>query len=198
MVPELEPPPDPADPLSNVVALAVPDPSLDRAARARRNGVRSRGPVTATGKARSARNALKHGLTARHGVVLDGEDEAAFQAMARRLLGDLAPAGELASFLAGDLAAAMWRTGRARRLERQAFAGDVPDPDKLNLALRYGGSASRELYRALRAPRPSRAQARRSSEPVTGRPSRYSTILRSGPLARRYRHCKVSHRWPTG
>ena len=84
-------------------------------------------------------------------MVLDGEDEPAFQAMAERLLADLAPAGELAAFLAGDLAAAMWRTGRARRLERRAFAGDVPDPDKLNLALRYGGSASRELYRALRA-----------------------------------------------
>ena len=126
-------------------------PGLDRAERARRNGARSRGPVTATGKARSARNALKHGLTARHGVVLDGEDAPAFQAMAERLLADLAPAGELAAFLAGDLAAAIWRTGRARRLERQAFAGDAPDPDKLNLALRYGGSASRELYRALRA-----------------------------------------------
>ena len=145
--------PDPPSPVppSNVVALAATDSGPDRAERARRNGARSRGPVTATGKARSARNALKHGLTARHGVVLDGEDAPAFQAMAERLLADLAPAGELASFLAGDLAAAIWRTGRARRLERQAFAGDAPDPDKLNLALRYGGSASRELYRALRA-----------------------------------------------
>ena len=139
------------DPPSNVVPLAATNTDPDRAERARRNGARSRGPVTTTGKARSARNALKHGLTARHGVVLDGEDEPAFRAMAERLLSDLAPAGELAAFLAGDLAAAIWRTGRARRLERQAFAGDAPDPEKLNLALRYGGSASRELYRALRA-----------------------------------------------
>ncbi len=165
-------------------------PSLDRAERARRNGARSRGPVTATGKARSARNALKHGLTARHGVVLDGEDAPAFQAMAERLLADLAPAGELAAFLAGDLAAAIWRTGRARRLELQAFAGDAPDPDKLNLALRYGGSASRELYRALRAARPPRPQARRQSgeadrrapQPPCPLPPRWTARLMPSPL----------------
>jgi hypothetical protein len=140
-----------ADPPANIVPLAVPAPDLARAERARRNGARSRGPVTAIGKARSARNAIRHGLTARHGVVLDGEDAQAFGAMAERILADLAPSGELASFLAADLAAAIWRTGRARRLERQAFAGDTPDADKLDLALRYGGSASRELHRALRA-----------------------------------------------
>ena len=106
-------------------------------------------------------------------MVLDGEDEPAFQAMAERLLADLAPAGELASFLAADLAAAIWRTGRARRLELRAFAGDAPDPDKLNLALRYGGSASRELHRALRAldrlGRPPAAPAANASRP--GRPA---------------------------
>ena len=170
MVPEPDPP-------SNVVPLAVPAADLARAERARRNGARSRGPVTATGKARSARNALKHGLTAQHGVVLDGEDAPAFMAMAERLLADLAPTGELAAFLAADLAAAIWRTGRARRLERQAFAGDVPDPDQLNLALRYGGSASRELHRALRAlerlgrrPAPTRAEEPRAEEPRTEEP----------------------------
>ncbi len=36
-----------------------------RALASRRNGARSRGPGTAAGKARTARNALKHGLRAR-------------------------------------------------------------------------------------------------------------------------------------
>ena len=44
-----------------------------RALASRRNGARSRGPTTAAGKARSARNALQHGLCART-VLLDDED----------------------------------------------------------------------------------------------------------------------------
>lgn len=128
----------------------APDPTaLARAERARVNGARSNGPVTAMGKARSSRNALKHGLRAR--LVVPEEDEAAFRGMAGRLFAEIAPAGELEGFLVADLAAAMWRTGRAQRLEAAALAGDEADEAKLGLALRYHGSASRELFRALRA-----------------------------------------------
>jgi hypothetical protein len=45
----------------------------------RRNGARSRGPKTAAGRARSAGNALKHGLCARRLTLLADEDAAEFR-----------------------------------------------------------------------------------------------------------------------
>ena len=134
-------PPDPPAP-------AVP---LSRTERARRNGARSRGPVPAAGKARASRNALVHGLRARVHLVVEAEDEAAFAALSTRLFAELAPAGELEGFLVARLAAAMWKTGRAERLEAQALAALTgPDVGRLGLALRYQGSVARELSRCLR------------------------------------------------
>jgi hypothetical protein len=53
-----------------------------KSATARANGAKSRGPATAAGLARSSKNSLPHGLTARHSVVLACEDPAEFEAFA--------------------------------------------------------------------------------------------------------------------
>jgi hypothetical protein len=52
-----------------------------RAEASRRNGARSRGPKTPEGKARSAQNALKHGLRAQKFVVVGDEKAAEFAAL---------------------------------------------------------------------------------------------------------------------
>ncbi|MGI9491863.1 MAG: hypothetical protein ACR2QF_05610 [Geminicoccaceae bacterium] len=50
-----------------------------RAEASRRNGAKSKGPMTTDGKARASKNALKHGLRAASTVLLDGEEEADFE-----------------------------------------------------------------------------------------------------------------------
>ena len=84
---------------------------------ARQNGARSRGPVSPEGKARAARNALRHGLTAIKHLVLDDEDEAELETLTRSLLDEIAPAGEVEARLVQRLAAAFWKGKRAERME---------------------------------------------------------------------------------
>ena len=104
---------------------AVPAPpraavsvSNARAEASRRNGARSRGPKTPEGKARSAQNALKHGLRVPKYVVLPDEDAAEFAELQAALLEELAPVGALQIVLARRVAIAAWRLARADRLER--------------------------------------------------------------------------------
>jgi hypothetical protein len=77
-----------------------------RAEASRRNGARSRGPKTPEGKARSAQNALKHGLRAQKHIVPPSEDAAEFEALEAALIEELAPEGALQSVLAQQIVAA--------------------------------------------------------------------------------------------
>ena len=139
-----------------------------RAEASRRNGAKSRGPKTPEGRARSAQNALKHGLRAQKYVVLPDEDAAAFEALEAALMEELAPEGALQTVLARRVVAASWRLERAERLEAELFAHETYEMfDKaadLGLALirdcngagafdtllRYRGGTLAELWRALR------------------------------------------------
>ena len=87
-----------------------------RAEASRRNGAKSRGPKTEEGKARSARNALKHGMRAQKFVVLPDEHGAEFAALEAALVEELAPVGALQVVLARRVAIAAWRLARADRL----------------------------------------------------------------------------------
>jgi hypothetical protein len=151
--------------------------SAARAEASRRNGAKSRGPKTPEGKARSAKNALRHGLRAEKFVLLHDEDAAAFEAMADALADDLAPRGALQSLWARRLVVAAWRLERADRIERELFAlraeRDERGLGRLGLALvrdgngsrsfdtllRYRGSAMAELWHPLRALKALQAEA---------------------------------------
>ncbi len=151
--------------MSSVGAAPCAAPiSNARAEASRINGARSRGPKTPEGKARSAQNALKHGLRAQKHVVLPGEDAAAFHALEAALIEELAPEGALQSVLAQRVVCAAWRLERAERLEAELFAHNHLAGRSLGLALirdcnggrsfdtllRYRGGTLAELWRALR------------------------------------------------
>jgi hypothetical protein len=82
--------------------------------------MRSGGPKTSEGKARSAQNAAKHGILASEAVIRAGEgaeDAAAFEGLLQRLRRDLRPKGELQEMLVERLAVTAWRWRRVIRFE---------------------------------------------------------------------------------
>ncbi|MCE3249841.1 MAG: hypothetical protein K0R41_3666, partial [Geminicoccaceae bacterium] len=148
--------------------------SSARAAASRKNGARSRGPKTADGKARSAQNALKHGLRAQKHVVLPDEDGGEFRALEAALIEELSPVGALQAVLAQRVAVAAWRLRRADRIEAELLGHQQGRDGDLGLAvirdangagalptlLRYRGSALAEFTRSLRALKALQAEAR--------------------------------------
>ncbi len=86
----------------------------------RRNAAKSIGPATPAGKARAARNALKHGLLANEIIIDAGEgaespDE--FNAVLFYLCEQFDPRGPLEEMLVEKIAVAYWRLRRAHRYE---------------------------------------------------------------------------------
>jgi hypothetical protein len=182
----------------DVAPCAAVPVSSARAEASRRNGAKSRGPRTPEGKARSARNALKHGLRAQKYVVLPDEDAAEFAALEAALIDELAPQGVLQSILVRRIARAAWRLERAERLEAEVLAVRRYGDADLGLALirdgngtrsfdtllRYRGAAMAEFMRSLRmlkalqaeqAARPVRAAAL-AEAPTPGAPLRPAAV----------------------
>ncbi len=90
--------------------------SARRIVSSRANGALSRGPITAEGKARSAQNALSHGLTA-NSVVLSNECPDQFRALADRYLNFFQPQDPIEEDMVEDLTVARWRIHRIETLE---------------------------------------------------------------------------------
>jgi hypothetical protein len=83
----------------------------------RANAQKSTGPRTADGKARSSQNAVKHGLTAKKGPVLPGEDPAEFETFVEALFEDLAPHGATEVLHVEHIATIFWRLRRVPHFE---------------------------------------------------------------------------------
>ena len=148
----------------------APDPAPDAAPVA----APRRGPRTAGGKARSAKNALKHGLRARRLVLLEDESVTDFAKLEAGVRAELAPEGVFEQELVMRIVTALWRARRADRMEAALLGrylarvwpednGDLQialgfgvmrdgnGPRGLDLLGRYRGSLFAELFRSLAA-----------------------------------------------
>ena len=127
---------------------------------------KKRGPNTPEGKARSSRNALKHGLRARDFVLLPEEDPQEWSQHVQDLEHGYRPVDATERKLVDAIAVAMWKEIRADRFEAEVLT-DIPPRSKdrshgsdlqvpdhaaaLTTAIRYQGSAGMAARRAVRA-----------------------------------------------
>ena len=81
----------------------------------------STGPRTSAGKARSAMNAMRHGLTGRV-VVLPSEDMNIYRTFCKELMEELAPESPMERQYAQTFCDTQWRLNRARSYEDNMLA----------------------------------------------------------------------------
>lgn len=121
----------------------------------RANAQHSTGPRTEAGKQTSSRNAEKHNLTGGTAFV-EGEDRQAYEAHCQKQVYQHQPAAEHEIFLVQEMADAMWRLKRARRMEsellEQSLNPYLDDDEKIAIQLqrltRYISAIERTYYRA--------------------------------------------------
>lgn len=120
----------------------------------RNNASKSTGPRTSEGKARSARNAMTHGLFSA-ALVIPQAERPAYDEMAGGLRADLHPEGALQESVFANLLSASWNLRRVRGLLAQLYDGSLDplaDPaldaqvDRLS---RYEQRFERAFYRAV-------------------------------------------------
>ena len=108
---------------------------------ARANGALSRGPKTPEGKARSSRNAIRHGLLSKI-VVLSHEDPELFGQLFENYAARFNPADEIEMGLVEEMVAANWRARRALAIERRTTETEMnnrpPGPGIDRLADSFG------------------------------------------------------------
>jgi hypothetical protein len=153
--------------------------SKKKSAASRANGAKSKGPLTPEGKARSSRNAVKHGLNSEV-VVLPHEDRAAFEDLRDSYMQRFQPAGRPEADLVETMASARWRLNRLVVIETKLFEKEMVlhddevseefteiDPEgklawvfdrcanegkALAMLMRYEGRLNRTYERAFRQP----------------------------------------------
>ena len=152
-----------------------------RAARARANGAKSKGPTTAAGKHASSQNAVRHGLLAKT-IVLENEAAARFDELLADLMAEHAPTNPTEVILVENMASARWRLTRILCMQKATLEATIAAQNPAlelpamrgamsfrfsqstsgRLLLRYEATLDRQFHRSLYRLR--RLQAERGSE----------------------------------
>ena len=96
----------------------------------KRNGAKSKGPITSEGRARSSQNAVRHGLTSHKSVIIDGESPEEWETFQREFLLKFQPRDFVEERMVVELATCQWRLERIRRMQvailNQGIADEYP------------------------------------------------------------------------
>lgn len=87
----------------------------------RRNSKKSTGPRTKQGKAKVAKNALKHGILT-HDALLDCEDKKSYEDLLNNMRKHFQPVGEMEVLLVEKLVNTLWRVKRLTTVEAGLFS----------------------------------------------------------------------------
>jgi hypothetical protein len=139
--------------------LSVKTVSIKKLEANRRNALRSTGPTSQEGKARIARNALKHGVLSRD-TLLPNEDREAFEELVEALWADWQPVGAQEEVLVEQVVRETWRLRRLGLAETGVFAleGRFASGDA-GLILSLGVAFTRNSRRSIVFPTLSRYEA---------------------------------------
>jgi hypothetical protein len=102
----------------------------------RKNGALSNGPITEAGKAKSSRNALKHGLAGRKMFVLQNEHPQAWAELVADCIHTWCPTTSMEHRAVEEIAGAKWRLRRLRFIETGLFDHEM-DAQAEDLAATY-------------------------------------------------------------
>jgi hypothetical protein len=97
---------------------------VSKAAAARANGAKSRGPATPEGRAKSSRNSLRHGLSAKS-VLLPAESHEQFQLLLDAHIQQFHPANPVEMDLVEAMAVARWRLRRIWAIETSLLGHEL-------------------------------------------------------------------------
>jgi hypothetical protein len=103
--------------MKNVIELTPSAQPRTRADIARANGSKSKGPTTPEGKAKSSKNALKHGFAAKINVLIAPDDSDAWQTHIDGYHASYLPTNYVESEFVAQLASISWRQSRLTGIE---------------------------------------------------------------------------------